>query len=103
MLSSIASKDPRVRVVEFNRNYGQHAAVFAGLSQTRGEIVVTLDADLQNPPEEVPRLVAKMEEGYDVVGSFRKDRQDPLFRRLASKLVNRMTRGGNRGAEIGRA
>jgi undecaprenyl-phosphate 4-deoxy-4-formamido-L-arabinose transferase len=98
LLAGFAARDLRVRVVEFNRNYGQHAAVFAGLSQTRGEIVVTLDADLQNPPEEIPRLVAKMEEGFDVVGSFRKDRQDPLFRRMASKLVNRMTRDGSRGA-----
>jgi len=98
LLTGFALKDPRVRVVEFNRNYGQHAAVFAGLSQSRGEIVVTLDADLQNPPEEIPRLVAKMEEGFDVVGSVRKDRQDPLFRRIASKLVNRLTRDGSRGA-----
>lgn len=98
MLTAIATKEPRVRVVEFNRNYGQHAAVFAGLAQSRGDIVVTLDADLQNPPEEVPKLVAKMEEGFDVVGSVRKNRQDPLFRKIASKLVNRLTRSGNRAA-----
>jgi undecaprenyl-phosphate 4-deoxy-4-formamido-L-arabinose transferase len=96
ILSGFAAKDPRVRVVEFNRNYGQHAAVFAGLAQAKGDIVVTLDADLQNPPEEVPKLVAKMEEGYDVVGSVRKNRQDPFFRKIASKLVNRLTRSGNR-------
>jgi len=99
LLSALSAKQPNIRVVEFNRNYGQHAAVFAGLAQTRGEIVVTLDADLQNPPEEVPKLVSKMEEGYDVVGSVRKNRQDPLFRRLASKLVNRLTRSGNRAAQ----
>ncbi len=99
MLSGYAAKDPRIKVVEFNRNYGQHAAVFAGLAQTKGEIVVTLDADLQNPPEEVPKLVATMEEGYDVVGSVRRNRQDPLFRKLASKLVNRLTRSGNRAAQ----
>jgi undecaprenyl-phosphate 4-deoxy-4-formamido-L-arabinose transferase len=98
MLGDFAVKDPRVRVVEFNRNYGQHAAVFAGLAQARGDIVVTLDADLQNPPEEVPKLVAKMEEGFDVVGSVRKNRQDPLFRKIASKLVNRLTRSGNKAA-----
>jgi undecaprenyl-phosphate 4-deoxy-4-formamido-L-arabinose transferase len=98
MLGDFAAKDPRVRVVEFNRNYGQHAAVFAGLAQARGDIVVTLDADLQNPPEEVPMLVAKMEEGFDVVGSVRKNRQDPLFRKIASKLVNRLTRSGNKAA-----
>ena len=58
--------------------------------------MVTLDADLQNPPEEVPRLVAKMEEGYDVVGSVRKNRRDPLFRRIASRLMNRLTRSDSR-------
>jgi len=98
LLTSYAAKDKRIRSVEFNRNYGQHAAVFAGLSQAKGDIIVTLDADLQNPPEEVPKLVAKMEEGYDVVGSVRKNRQDPLFRKVASKLVNRLTRSGNKAA-----
>lgn len=75
--------------VLLNRNYGQHSAVMAGFSESRGEIVVTLDADLQNPPEEIPRLVAKMDEGYDVVASQRENRQDPLFRKIASRLVNR--------------
>jgi len=98
LLIGYAAKDKRIRSVEFNRNYGQHSAVFAGLAQTTGDIVVTLDADLQNPPEEVPRLVAKMEEGYDVVGSVRKNRQDPFFRKIASKLVNRLTRSGNKAA-----
>jgi undecaprenyl-phosphate 4-deoxy-4-formamido-L-arabinose transferase len=98
VLTEFAAKDPRIRVVEFNRNYGQHAAVFAGLAQTRGDIVVTLDADLQNPPEEVPKLVAKMEEGYDLVGSVRNNRQDPLFRRIASRIVNRITWDSNRDA-----
>ena len=91
LLRELAAADPRVVVIDFNRNYGQHAAVFAGFEASRGEIVVTLDADLQNPPEEVPKLVAKMEEGYDVVGSVRVARQDTLFRRLASRLVNRIT------------
>jgi len=77
--------------VFLNRNYGQHSAVMAGLAQARGEIIVTLDADLQNPPEEIPRLVAKMCEGYDVVGSIRKPRHDSLFRRFSSMLINRMT------------
>ncbi len=86
--------DPRVRVVEFNRNYGQHAAVFAGLAHSRGEVVVTLDADLQNPPEEIGKLVAAMDEGYDVLGTKRRGRRDPLFRRMASKVVNRLTGGG---------
>ena len=75
--------------VLLNRNYGQHSAVMAGLAQVRGQIVVTLDADLQNPPEEIPRLVAALEEGFDVVGTVRVPRQDTLFRRLASRLVNK--------------
>ena len=76
--------------VILNRNYGQHSAVFAGLEQSKGEIVVTLDADLQNPPEEIPRLVREMDRGVDVVGTVRENRQDNVFRRVASALVNRM-------------
>jgi undecaprenyl-phosphate 4-deoxy-4-formamido-L-arabinose transferase len=82
---------PVVRVIALNRNYGQHAAVFAGLEYARGEIIVTLDADLQNPPEEIPRLVAEVEAGHDVVGGWRRDRQDPLLRRLLSRCMNRLT------------
>jgi len=91
ILEEAALHDPHVTVLDFNRNYGQHAAVFAGFEAARGEIIVTLDADLQNPPEEIPKLVAKMEEGYDVVGSVRTHRHDPLFRRLASRLINWVT------------
>ena len=75
--------------VLLNRNYGQHAAVMAGLAQARGEVMVTLDADLQNPPEEVPKLIAEIENGYDVVGSVRQMRQDSVFRKLSSWLVNK--------------
>jgi undecaprenyl-phosphate 4-deoxy-4-formamido-L-arabinose transferase len=90
MIATAAKQHPgEVVGVLLNRNYGQHSAVMAGFSEVRGDIVVTLDADLQNPPEEIPRLVAKMEEGYDVVASQRENRQDPLFRRVASKLINR--------------
>lgn len=74
-----------------NRNYGQHPAVLAGMAESRGDIVITLDADLQNPPEEIPRLLAKAQEGYDVVGSIRQQRQDTFYRRFFSRLVNRMT------------
>ena len=76
------------RVVLFNGNFGQHMAIMAGFEQTRGDIVVTLDADLQNPPEEIGKLVAKMREGYDYVGTIRKQRQDSWFRRNASKAMN---------------
>jgi undecaprenyl-phosphate 4-deoxy-4-formamido-L-arabinose transferase len=78
------------RVVLFNGNYGQHMAILAGFKATRGEIVVTLDADLQNPPEEIGNLVAKMREGYDYVGSIRRDRQDSAWRTQASKLMNQL-------------
>lgn len=72
-----------------NRNYGQHSAIMAGFAETRGEIVITLDADLQNPPEEIPNLVNKMNEGFDVVGTRRMNRQDSLFRKVASFIVNK--------------
>ncbi len=77
--------------VLLNRNYGQHAAVMAGFSQARGEILITLDADLQNPPEEIVKLVRKMDEGFEVVGSIRVPRCDSVFRRLSSYLINRLT------------
>ncbi|MEO6919298.1 MAG: glycosyltransferase [Collimonas sp.] len=76
------------RVVLFNGNFGQHMAILAGFEATRGEIVVTLDADLQNPPEEIGNLVAKMREGYDYVGSIRRKRQDSAWRTIASKAMN---------------
>lgn len=78
------------RVILFNGNYGQHMAILAGFQATRGDIVVTLDADLQNPPEEIGALVDKMREGYDYVGSIRRKRQDAAWRTYASKLMNRL-------------
>ncbi|MBC3876854.1 MULTISPECIES: glycosyltransferase [unclassified Undibacterium] len=78
------------RVVLFNGNYGQHMAILAGFEATRGEIVVTLDADLQNPPEEIGALVDKMREGYDYVGSIRRKRQDSAWRTYASKAMNHL-------------
>jgi len=78
--------------VLLNRNYGQHAAVIAGLAQSRGNIVITLDADLQNPPEEIPNLLKEIEKGFDVVGSVRLHRRDSLFRKYSSALVNSMVR-----------
>jgi undecaprenyl-phosphate 4-deoxy-4-formamido-L-arabinose transferase len=81
-----------VKVILLNRNYGQHAAIMCGFSHARGDVVITLDADLQNPPEEIPRLVQAIEEGHDVVGTIRRHRQDSFFRRLASRMVNMMVR-----------
>jgi len=84
---------PEVRVVELTRNYGQHAAIFSGFSVVRGDIVITLDADLQNPPEEIPNLVRVMEEGdYDVVGTIRKERKDSFFRTFPSRIINMIAR-----------
>jgi undecaprenyl-phosphate 4-deoxy-4-formamido-L-arabinose transferase len=84
---------PEVRVVELTRNYGQHAAIFSGFSVVKGDIIITLDADLQNPPEEIPNLVRVMEEGdFDVVGTIRKQRKDSIFRRVPSKLINIVAR-----------
>lgn len=81
----------RVKAVELLRNAGQHMAIMAAFGVTDGEYVITLDADLQNPPEEIPKLVAKMDEGHDVVGTVRAKRKDTVFRKAASRLVNRTT------------
>ncbi|HEY6394585.1 MAG TPA: glycosyltransferase [Candidatus Binataceae bacterium] len=86
-----AGEEGRVRVVELARNFGQHSAILAGFRQSRGDIVVTLDADLQNPPEEIPRLLAAIDDGNDVVGGWREERQDNAYRLLASRLHNRIT------------
>ncbi len=93
MLDAAASRpgSPVISVI-LNRNYGQHAAVMAGFANARGDLIITLDADLQNPPEEIPRLVAAAAEGYDVVGTIRVDRQDSWLRKSASRLINRMVK-----------
>ncbi|HEX7404072.1 MAG TPA: glycosyltransferase, partial [Usitatibacter sp.] len=78
------------RVILFNGNFGQHMAILAGFEHVRGGRIVTLDADLQNPPEEIVKLLAKMDEGHDYVGSIRRMRQDAAWRRWASKAMNRM-------------
>ncbi len=76
------------RVVLLNGNFGQHMAILAAFQHTSGRCVVTLDADLQNPPEEIPRLLAEIEDGADYVGTVRKHRQDPAWRRVASRVIN---------------
>ena len=91
MITEAAEQYPGVILgILLNRNYGQHSAIMAGFDQAKGDVVVTLDADLQNPPEEIPKLVQKIEEGFDVVGSVRVPRNDPLFRRLGSGMVNKI-------------
>ena len=89
MLADQHAKRPDVtRVILFNGNFGQHRAILAGFAHVRGERVMTLDADLQNPPEEAGKLLAKMDEGYDYVGSIREKRDDKLWRRAASRAMN---------------
>ena len=78
------------RVILFNGNFGQHLAIMAGFEASRGAAVVTLDADLQNPPEEIGRLLAEIDKGHDYVGTIRRQRQDGAFRRYASRLMNRI-------------
>ena len=91
LMRRFSADDPRVTVVELSRNSGQHAAVVAGFAASRGAVVVTLDADLQNPPEEIGRLLEQIDAGHDVVGSWRENRQDPWLRRVLSAAVNRAT------------
>jgi len=88
LIRSAAEREPEVLGVILNRNYGQHTAVMAGLAHSSGGVVVTLDADLQNPPEEIPRLLAAIAEGNDVVGTVRARREDSFFRRLVSGIIN---------------
>ncbi len=89
MLKTLFNKRSDViRVISFNGNYGQYVAILAGFEHVRGDIIVTLDADLQNLPEEIPNLLDKMKEGYDLVGGYRKERHDNFFRTYASKIIN---------------
>lgn len=90
LLRLFHARDPTIRVIRFNRNYGQHAAVLAGMERARGDVVVTIDGDLQNPPEEIPTLLDRMDAGHDVVGGWRVSRRDPLVRRLLSSVINRV-------------
>jgi len=90
IIAAIANDDPRVRLVRFARNFGQTAAILAGIDHATGDVLIPMDADLQNDPSDIPRLLAKIEEGYDVVSGWRKNRQDRFWsRRLPSKLANK--------------
>src|SRR6059036_2183094 len=89
-LRVIQARDSGVTVVALARNAGQHAAVLAGFAHARGEVVITLDADLQNPPEEIPRLLAEIDAGHDAVGTRREGRNDPFLRRAISAVVSRL-------------
>jgi glycosyltransferase involved in cell wall biosynthesis len=89
MLADLHARDPRVKVLRFRRNFGQTAALAAGFDYAHGDIVVSLDGDMQNDPVDIPKLVAKLNEGYDLVNGWRLNRQDPfLNRRLPSQIAN---------------
>ena len=90
LVEASQAENSHIVSILLNRNYGQHSAIMAGFSHVTGDLIITLDADLQNPPEEIPRLVAKADEGYDVVGTVRQNRQDSWFRKTASKMINRL-------------
>ena len=89
LLRQLRARDQRLRILRLSRNFGQIPALYAGFSVVRGQYVVMLDADLQNYPEDIPKLLDKLEEGYDIVSGWRTDRNDSLFRTAASKLLNR--------------
>lgn len=89
-LEAIAGRDHRVRVVRLRRNFGQTAALSAGIDNSSGEIIVPIDGDLQNDPADIPRLLSKLDEGYDVVSGWRVKRQDPFHRKLPSVIANRL-------------
>ena len=83
-----AARPDVTRVIDFNANYGQHMAIMAAFERVRGDTIITLDADLQNPPEEIPKLLAKIDAGHDYVGGYRLNRRDSFFRTYASRLIN---------------
>ena len=91
VLKRLQARDRRVKVIRLRRNFGQTAALAAGFDHARGDVIVTLDADLQNDPADIPRLLAKLDEGFDIVSGWRRDRKDRfLTRRLPSRLANWM-------------
>jgi glycosyltransferase involved in cell wall biosynthesis len=90
-LKAVHERDPRWRIIRFRRNFGQTAGFSAGFDAARGAIIITSDADLQNDPRDIPKLLAEMDEGFDIVSGWRKDRKEPfLSRRLPSLMANRM-------------
>lgn len=88
LLDAIAQRDEHVRVIRFRRNFGQTAAMSAGMEHARGEVIIPMDADLQNDPADIPRLLEKINEGYDVVSGWRKKRQDATIRKIPSRIAN---------------
>jgi dolichol-phosphate mannosyltransferase len=94
LLDEFAASDPRICIVHLRRNYGQTAAIMAGIQHSLGAVIIPMDADGQNDPRDIPRLIAKLDEGYDVVSGWRKNRQDrALSRKLPSMIANRLISG----------
>jgi glycosyltransferase involved in cell wall biosynthesis len=91
VLTSLTNQNPRFKVVSFVRNFGQTAAMMAGIDHSQGDIIIPMDADLQNDPEDIPRLLEKLDEGYDVCSGWRQDRQDHAIKRnLPSRIANKL-------------
>lgn len=90
MLIAHAAEDSRIKVISFRRNFGQTAAIMAGIDRATGDIVIPMDGDLQNDPKDIARLLTKIDEGYDVVSGWRRDRKDSEWRSLPSRLANRL-------------
>jgi glycosyltransferase involved in cell wall biosynthesis len=91
VLQKLHKRDSRVKAIRFRKNFGKSTALSAGFKKARGEIIITLDADLQDLPEEIPSLLHKLEQGYDLVSGWKKKRKDSLIRKIASRLFNRVT------------
>ena len=92
IMRKLADEDNRVSIIQFFKNFGKADALSEGFKQANGKIVITIDADLQDDPAEIHRLVEKIQEGWDVVSGWKKDRKDPISKRLPSKLFNMVTR-----------
>ena len=91
VIKEIIAKDKRVHLISFRKNFGKAMALESGFRNAHGTIVITMDADLQDDPVEIPNFIAKIDEGYDLVSGWKEKRQDPLEKRLPSKLFNKVT------------
>ena len=91
-LNDLSRKDEKVTLIQFHRNYGKSAALAEGFKRAKGEYLITMDADLQDDPAEIPNLMKKLEEGFDLVSGWKKERKDPISKRFPSKIFNYVTR-----------
>ena len=91
-LNDLSRKDEKVTLIQFHRNYGKSAALAEGFKRAKGEYLITMDADLQDDPSEIPNLMKKLEEGFDLVSGWKKERKDPISKRFPSKIFNYVTR-----------